>query len=48
VYPRVHAATSPDKAALLMASSGEMVTYLELDERSDHLRALGSLVARAR
>jgi hypothetical protein len=27
VYPRVHAATSPDKAALIMASSGEMVTY---------------------
>jgi long-chain acyl-CoA synthetase len=40
VYPRVHAATSPDKAALIMATSGEVVTYRELDERSCRLARL--------
>jgi long-chain acyl-CoA synthetase len=34
VYPRVHAATSPDKPALIMGGSGEVVTYRELDERA--------------
>jgi hypothetical protein len=32
VYPRMHAATSPEKPALIMAASGEPVTYRELDE----------------
>jgi long-chain acyl-CoA synthetase len=40
VYPRVHAATSPDKAALIMSTSGEVVTYRELDERSCRLARL--------
>jgi len=40
VYPRVHAATSPDKAALIMATSGDVVTYRELDERSCRLARL--------
>src|SRR4029453_9197186 len=40
VYPRVHAATSPDKAALIMATSGEVVTYRELDDRSCRLARL--------
>ena len=40
MYPRVHAATSPDKAALIMATSGEVVTYRELDERSCRLARL--------
>ncbi len=40
MYPRVHAATSPDKAALIMATSGEVVTYRELDERSCQLARL--------
>ena len=40
MYPRVHAATSPDKAALIMAASGEVVTYRELDERSCRLARL--------
>jgi long-chain acyl-CoA synthetase len=40
VYPRVHAATNPDKPALVMAGSGEVVTYRELDERSCRLAQL--------
>jgi long-chain acyl-CoA synthetase len=40
VYPRVHAATTPDKPALIMAGSGEVVTYRELDERSCRLAQL--------
>jgi long-chain acyl-CoA synthetase len=40
VYPRVHATRSPDKPALVMAGSGEVVTYRELDERSCRLARL--------
>jgi fatty-acyl-CoA synthase len=40
VYPRVHASTNPDKPALIMAGSGEVVTYRELDERSCRLARL--------
>ena len=40
MYPRVHAATSPDKPALIMGTSGEVVTYGELDERSCRLARL--------
>ena len=31
MYPGVHAATSPDKVALIMAGSGETFTYAQLD-----------------
>ncbi|RRO19878.1 acyl-CoA synthetase [Saccharopolyspora rhizosphaerae] len=41
MYPGVHAATAPDKPALVMAGSGEVLTYRELDERS--LRLANSL-----
>ena len=41
MYPGVHAATTPDKPALIMAGSGEVLTYRELDERS--LRLANSL-----
>jgi len=45
LHPCVHAASDPDKPALIMAGSGETVTYGELDRRSNqgaHLwRALG-------
>jgi len=44
-YPGAHAATTPDKAAVVMAGSGETLTYRELEERSTrlaaHLRGLG-------
>ena len=44
-HPSIHARTHPDKAAYIMADSGETVTYRQLDERSNqgaHLfRSLG-------
>src|SRR5204862_5019872 len=45
MHPCLHARTTPDKAAYIMAGSGETVTYRQLDERSNqgaHLfRSLG-------
>jgi long-chain acyl-CoA synthetase len=45
MHPATHAKTHPDRAAYIMAGSGETVTYRQLDERSNqgaHLfRALG-------
>jgi acyl-CoA synthetase (AMP-forming)/AMP-acid ligase II len=40
VYPGVHAKTTPDKPALIMGGSGEVVTYRELDQRSNQLARL--------
>jgi len=40
VYPGVHAQTTPDKPALIMGGSGEVVTYRQLDERSNQLARL--------
>ena len=40
MYPGVHAASTPDKPALIMGSSGEVVTYAELDQRSNQLAHL--------
>ncbi len=40
MYPGVHAATRPNHAAIVMAGSGETVTYRELDERSNRLARL--------
>ncbi len=44
-HPTVHAIANPDKPAVIMAGSGETVTYRQLDERSNqcaHLfRSLG-------
>lgn len=34
MYPGTHALTTPDKPAVVMAGSGQVVTYHELDERS--------------
>lgn len=34
MYPGKHAATTPDKAALIVAATGQIVTYAELEERS--------------
>jgi long-chain acyl-CoA synthetase len=45
MHPGAHAATHPDKAAVVMAGSGEVVTYQQLDQRSNRvaqlLRSLG-------
>ena len=40
MYPGAHAQTTPDKPAYIMGSSGEVVTYRELDERSNRLAHL--------
>lgn len=40
MYPGAHSHTMPDKPAILMAGSGEVVTYRELDERSNRLARL--------
>ena len=39
-YPGAFAQTTPDKPAYVMASTGETVTYRELDERSNQLAHL--------
>jgi len=45
MHPSHHAQANPDKAAYIMAASGETVTYRELDERSNQgahlLRSIG-------
>ena len=45
MHPYKHAAVTPDKPAYIMAGSGEVVTYRELDARANQgarlLRALG-------
>jgi long-chain acyl-CoA synthetase len=45
LHPCHHARTQPDKPALIMAGSGEVVTYRQLDERSNQgaqlFRSLG-------
>ncbi len=45
LYPATHARTTPDKAAYIMASTGQAITYRELDEGSNRcaqmLRASG-------
>jgi long-chain acyl-CoA synthetase len=40
MYPGAHAKTMPDKPAYVMASTGDQVTYRELDERSNQLAHL--------
>src|SRR5437899_2977858 len=40
MYPGAHAQTTPDKAAVIMAASGETVTFKELDDRSNQLAQL--------
>lgn len=37
MYPGHHAGTTPDKAAIIMAATGETVTYRELDASSNQL-----------
>jgi len=40
MYPAVHARGTPEKAAIVMASTGEVVNYRELDERSNRCAQL--------
>ncbi len=40
MYPGAHAKTQPDQAAFIMASTGETVSYAELDRRSNRLAHL--------
>ncbi len=40
MHPSVHAATHPDKPAVIMASSGVVITYAELDRRSNQVAQL--------
>ncbi len=40
MYPGVHAATDPDKPAQIMAGTGEVMTFRELDEMANRARQL--------
>ena len=40
MYPGVHATTTPDKPAVIMGASGAVVTYRQMDERSNQLARL--------
>jgi long-chain acyl-CoA synthetase len=40
MHPSVHARTHPDKPAVIMATSGEVITYAELDRRSNQVAQL--------
>jgi acyl-CoA synthetase (AMP-forming)/AMP-acid ligase II len=40
MWPGAHAKTHPDKPAYIMAGSGQVVTYKELDDRSNRLAQL--------
>lgn len=40
MYPGAHAQTTPDKPAYVMAATGEVVTYRQLDERSNRCAQL--------
>ncbi len=39
-HPSIHARTTPDKVAYRLAKSGEAITYLQLDERSNQIAHL--------
>ena len=40
MYPGTHAQTNPEKAAYIMAATGEVITYKQLDESSNRLAQL--------
>jgi acyl-CoA synthetase (AMP-forming)/AMP-acid ligase II len=40
MHPSIHAKNHPDKPAIIMATTGETVTYAELDKRSNQLAHL--------
>lgn len=43
MYPGAHATSTPDKPAVIMGGSGEVVTYRQMDERSNQLARLWRL-----
>ena len=40
MHPYIHAQTNPDKPAYIMAASGEVVTYRQLDQQSNRIAQL--------
>ena len=40
MHPYLHAQENPDKPAVIMAGSGEVITYGELDKRSNKVAQL--------
>ena len=40
MHPSIHAKTQPDRAAIIMAGSGETITFAELDKRSNEVAQL--------
>jgi acyl-CoA synthetase (AMP-forming)/AMP-acid ligase II len=40
MHPGIHAETAPDRPAVIMAGSGETMTYAELEEAANHLSQL--------
>src|SRR5450755_1709316 len=40
MWPGLHAASNPDKPAIVMAATGEVVTYREVNDRSNQLAQL--------
>ena len=40
MHPSIHAKTQPDRAAIIMAASGETITFAELDKRSNQVAQL--------
>lgn len=40
MYPGAHAATHPDKAAMIMAATGEVITFAQLDEEANRIAQL--------
>ena len=40
MYPGTHAAATPDRPAVIMGGTGEVVTYRQLDDESNRLARL--------
>ena len=40
MHPKIHAAANPSKPAVIMAGSGQVVTYAELDANSNRVAQL--------
>lgn len=40
MYPGAHAETHPDKAAMIMAATGEVITFAQLDEEANRIAQL--------